>query len=657
MNTPIQTAFKGIRVSLQFITRIRYVEYLLLIILIFYKLVLFDKALGVPLIQMEREDVVIAIGSIFLCSFWILLLPLRGRIISVLLIDLLLTALIYSDLVYFRYFQDFISIPVLLQAGQVSSLGDSIKSLLYWGDLQYFIDQIILIPLGIFAFIKIGKMKKLSAKRPSTSHVKTCLFKLGLSAIIFALGVACTMLPIQNATKTWAKGIFVGNWWNVSLYNVTGLLGFHGYDVYRYAQEHWLSKTVLSEAEKKEVEDWFAEKKKEQAAAPKNNLFGAYKNSNIIVIQAEAFQNFVIGQKINGVEVTPNINKIMKESMYFSNFYHQTGQGRTSDADFSAHSSLHPLPTGSVFIRYPNHSYDMLPQILKDQGYSTGAYHAYDASFWNRYNMYNQMGYDRFYSKKDYTIDEPLGWSLGDASFFRQSVDYMKQNKAPFYSFLISLSSHHPYTLPEDHQVLDMGDLKGTIFGDYIQSLHYVDDAFGKMVEQMKSEGLWDKTILLFYGDHDNSIKEKGPMEQFLGRSLTDIEFEQIHNQVPMLVHLPDGAHAGVYDAVGGQLDMAPSLLYLLGIKPEDYYMMGNNLFTDDKKLVVFRTGAYTDGQYFFIPAADGNLDNGSCYDLKTGKTTSAAACRTNAERAKKQLEMSDKIILNDLLAEFRKKQ
>src|SRR5690606_17937437 len=129
------------------------------------------------------------------------------------------------------------------------------------------------------------------------------------------------------------------------------------------------------------------------------------------------------GKTISGQEITPNFNKLMGESLYFSNFYHQTGQGRTSDADFSSNSSLHPLPTGSVAVRYPHHTFDVLPQILKTQAsYTADAFHAYEGSFWNRNNMYQAMGYDRFYSKKDFQLDEPLGWSLGDKSFFRQSL-------------------------------------------------------------------------------------------------------------------------------------------------------------------------------------------------------------------------------------------
>ncbi|MGV2644337.1 sulfatase-like hydrolase/transferase, partial [Clostridium perfringens] len=134
---------------------------------------------------------------------------------------------------------------------------------------------------------------------------------------------------------------------------------------------------------------------------------------------------------------------------------HQTGQGRTSDADFVTHSSLLPLPTGSVFTRYADREYDSLPEILKEQGYGANVFHAYDSSFWNRTTMYREMNYDRFYSKKDFEMNDVQGWSLSDKAFFAQSLDAMKGIKEPFYSFLITVTSQHPYYVPKDGVKLD----------------------------------------------------------------------------------------------------------------------------------------------------------------------------------------------------------
>lgn len=653
------------------------IEYLLFIIFIFIKLRLIHSQLHARYIDMNMLDNIIAIGSIILISFWTLWLSPRARTIALAILNVLLTALIFSDLVYYRYFGDFITVPVLMQAGQVGELGKSIQSLLSLSDLWLFADWILWIVVMITSLIYRQRNRRYRGDpilrlypttpypggytRPIVTTPIGVRFTTGV--VTFMIGFVLTMGPIKHYTDTWAGELFEGNWWNMSLYNVTGLLGFHFYDTYRYAKEHVFDQQELSAEEMDEIKQWFASTHENRYQSDLDT-YGAYAGSNVIVIQAEAFMNFMVGQKIGDQEITPHFNKLMEDSLYFSNFYHQTSQGRTSDADFSAQASLHPLPTGSVFVRYPEHAYDALPDILRQNGYETAAFHAYEASFWNRTNMYKELGYDHFYSKKDYVLDEPLGWSLGDKSFFDQSVEMMSRNNEPFYSFLITLSSHHPYSLPASAQTLDTSSFEGTMFGDYLKSVHYVDAALGQLIEQLKDAGLWDRTILYFYGDHDNSIMEQEYYEKFLGTPLDDLDFHQISNQVPLLIHVPDGKLTGMHSEPAGQLDIAPTLLHLLGISTEQQYMMGNNLFANQQtdvstdrsleQLVVQRSGAFSTSHLYYIPSSDGRFEHGSCYDLKTRQLTDIEQCRVPFDEAKERLHISDTLITSDLIRKFR---
>ncbi|CAH1204097.1 Lipoteichoic acid synthase 2 [Paenibacillus plantiphilus] len=650
---------RGVTASLAFAKRMKGIDLLLFFVLMMLKLVMFDRFINVPNMAMNVDDVFTGLGALALVSFWTLWLPLRGRIVALVLLNLLLTGIIYSDLIYFRYFQDLISIPVLTQAGQVSSLGDSIGSLLYAADIWFFVDWLFIVPYAILVLFR-RKDKQLSLSFAKQQRWRRIILRFSISLIVFATGLTLVFVPVNIAKRTWAQGLFVGNWWNLSLYNVTGVIGFHGYDIYRYANQHWFDVKTVPPEQIEAAKQWFAERAGQREGLESDAMFGKYAGKNVIMIQAEAFQNFVIGRSVNGVEVTPNINKLLEESVYFSNFYHQTSQGRTSDADLAANISLQPLPTGSVFIRYSHHQFDSLPATLKDNGYSTSVYHAYDGGFWNRNTMYHNMRYDTFYNKKDYTIDEPLGWSLGDDSFFRQSIDKMTKQKQPFYSFLISLSSHHPYALPESYQKLDLGDYKGTMFGDYLQSIHYVDIAFGHMVERLKSEGLWDESILLFYGDHDNSIRDWEPFEKFMGKPLNDLDRLKILKQVPLLVHLPGGDQAGVYDDAGGQIDLMPTILHLLGISTADKYLIGTPLVLDKPlagKTMVLRNGAYTDGKVFYIPAEDGLPEHSKCLDAASGEPLDRNLCSDGAAAARKELVTSDLVVENDLIKAFRQKE
>ncbi|WP_145409422.1 LTA synthase family protein [Paenibacillus xylanexedens] len=635
--------------------------YLLFIALILLKLMWLHHNLHAYNITMGLLDKIIAIGSLLLISFWTWWLPHKGFKISLIALNLILTALIYADMVYYRYFQDFLTIPVLLQAKQVDALGDSIATLLQPGDLLFFADWIAFVIYGVARLLT----RRTRANRTSlygysdqpyghTRNKARTRRRFTAGGIALVLGLSLAVGPIYYYSKTWAKGLFDNNWWNVSMYNVTGLLAFHGYDLYNFAKDRIGSGPEADPADVDLVKSFFAERQN-QLPQTDSPLFGKYKGSNVIVVQGEAFMNFMIGQSIGGQEITPHFNELMKESQYYSHFYHQTGQGRTSDADFGANISLHPLPIGSAFVRYADHTYDSLPSILKDTGYSTNVFHAYESGFWNRYTMYQQMKYDKFYSKNDFAQDDPLGWSLSDVSFFRQSVEKMDSEVSePFYSFLITLSSHHPYALPVDKQQLDVGEFQGTMFGNYLQSVHYVDSALGGLVEDLKNRGLWDNTIFMFYGDHDNSIKEQAQYEKFLGRSLNQLDMEQIMNEVPLLVHLPDGAEAGTIDEPAGQLDITPSALHLLGLSDQSYYHMGNDVYDGSSRTVVLRNGAFTDGSVFYIPSDDYIYEHGSCYDLSTRGETDINACRAGHDEASKRLRVSDTVITYDLIARLR---
>jgi len=599
----------------------------------------------------------VAIGSLALLSFWTSWLPRRGQWLVLVLLNLLVSLLIFADLVYFRYFQDLITVPVLTQAGQMGALGDSIQTLLLPKDTFFFADLLLLIPLVVWGLFR-KRTKTFRALQLQQHHPSARRSRLLSGLAVAIIGAALVVLPIQHANKTWAAGLFEGGWWSVSLYNVTGVLGFHAYDLYRYADRHWLNNDELTTEQTEQVKHWFHERGLQRKQLESDPLFGAYRNSNVIALQLEAWQSFMIGKRIADQPITPNIDKLLEDSVYFDRFYHQTAQGRTSDADLAANTSLQPVSSGSVFFRYAQNKFDSLPELLGTQGYKTSVFHAYDGGFWNRNNMYRSLQYGAYYTKKDYVLDERVGWSLGDRSFFRQSVDTMKQDE-PFYAFLISLSSHHPYTMPSKEQKLNLGDLQGTLLGNYLQAVHYVDSAIGDMIAQLKSEGLWDKSIFLLYGDHDNSITDWAHYEQLLDRQLTELDRLQLEKQVPFIVHLPGGEHAGTRHQVGGQLDIAPTILHLLGISSEDAYMIGTPLITSDSpagsKQVVFRSGAFTNENVWFVPAADANAAHDRCYKLDSGTLLDATSCQKGKADARTELDMSDLLIEHNLIAKLRK--
>ncbi|MBW5445026.1 sulfatase-like hydrolase/transferase [Cohnella sp. CFH 77786] len=644
MLTQLQSAArKGLRISWNGFRYIPYGAAALLIVSMLFKLAYLDRHLNVGGMNHWKWEV--NLGAMMLATFWTAFLGPRARIASIVVLDLLLSAVIFSDLVYFRYFKDFISVPVLMQAGQVSSLQDSISSLIIYKDAIYFADLPFAILIAVWVFR--NSSPKRGYRPPGTRRFQLSI-RLLTGILAFAIGYQLIAIPVEQQKNGWAAGLFEGNWWNVPIYNVTGLFGFHGYDAYRYAKENWLGGGVTEE-QIQQAKDWINERRQLQKQAESDPLFGAYKGKNVLVVQAEAFQAFLINQKIGGQEITPNLNKLIGRSVYFPNFYHQTANGRTSDADFATSCSFQPVSSGSVFIRFASHEFDCLPQVLKAEGYGATVHHAYDGSFWNRNNMYHNMDYDKFYNIKDFKIDEPLGWSLGDKSFFRQTVQQIAdRDKYPFYAMAITLSSHHPYAIGKHD--LDVGNLNGTLLGTYIQAAHYVDEAVAVLVDELNKAGLWDDTILMFYGDHDNSINNWDDYAKLFGRPVTELEKSTILKKVPFFIHLPNDEHAGVNEKAVGQIDTEPTILHLLGIQAENYAMMGVSMMSSAPKNVVFRNGGFTDGNVFFVPGSEGILGRGTCYSMKDGSVQDASVCLPGAQQARTELQISDRIVDHDLV-------
>ena len=112
------------------------------------------------------------------------------------------------------------------------------------------------------------------------------------------------------------------------------------------------------------------------------------KGKNLIIVQVEALQQFVIDKTVMGQEITPNLNKLIKSSAYFNNYFYQIAAGGTSDAEFMSNNSLYPAPSGAAFFFYANNNYLSLPKALVKNGYETAALNGYYETFWNRNIMY-----------------------------------------------------------------------------------------------------------------------------------------------------------------------------------------------------------------------------------------------------------------------------
>lgn len=458
-----------------------------------------------------------------------------------------------------------------------------------------------------------------------------------LAAVIASIGLLVFAAPLLTSIvkgERWLTGDATSN---MREYYELGFWGYHGYD---------FGKGVVSIFREPGPSE--QDKALLQEASAEIGATNSGEQPNIILVQLESLQRSVIGQEIGGEEVTPYLNQLEEEMLYFPSFHHQTHEGRTSDAEFAINTSLHPLRTGSVYTRFPDSTFAPLPETLRQGGYDTAAMHAYEASFWNRNTVYENIGFSRFFSEKDYPDTEKIGMAINDEDFFRASVEHMQQLEEPYYAFMIALSSHIPYTIPEDKKELTLSGYENELLQNYYHTVHYVDGAVQVLVDELKQQDMWDDSLVIFYGDHDSGLTEQDrEMANKLDANGTTEQFE-LFREVPLWIKPPNLTEGKTVETVGGQIDLAPTILELAGI--DQGFMLGTSLLSDTERLVVFRDGSFRKDDLYFKPDLTTKPGTGECYSIESGEKIAGAECEPYIGDALDQLRISDTVIEDNAL-------
>ncbi|MCT4404269.1 LTA synthase family protein [Leuconostoc falkenbergense] len=550
--------------------------------------------------------------------------------------NLIQSVWLFANMLYYREFSDFLSMGILGSGSSTgNNLGKSIAAIIHWTDYLVFIDIIILIALVVFKQLTIdrkGVQKKFA--------ILTTLF--GVILMFVDYGIAST-----NRSGLLTRS-FDNNY-------IVKYLGLNEYAVFNAVQTY-----NQTESRKRAKPTDLAKVKKFVATQklPDNiQYYGTQKGKNVFMIHLESFQQFLIDYKVNGQEVTPNLNKFYHDqnTLSFDNFYNQVGQGKTSDAEMMQENSLFGLATGSAMVKYgTNNTFESLPAILGQRGYTTAAFHGDVASFWNRDNTYKSFGYDYFFSKSYYSnankANYNIGYGMKDKIFLRDSAQYIEQLPQPFYAKLITVTNHYPYDL--DKQNIDFPATKtgdNTVDG-YVQTAHYLDQSFGELMTYLKKVGLYNNSVFVLYGDHYGISENHQPaIAQLLGKDkVTNYDLANFQ-KVPFMIHAT-GLKGGINHTYGGEIDMMPTLLDVLGVPDDGMTMFGQDMLSSNYKgKVVFRDGdwitpTYTkfNNQYFNTQTGEQVTESSDKQLKKVAKTMSAYATKV--------LGYSDEVITGDLL-------
>jgi lipoteichoic acid synthase len=554
-------------------------------------------------------------------SYWLMMI-----------VDFIESVWIFANILYYREFSDFLSFGIIKGSGTVqNNLGKSLAEILHPLDLFVFIDIIILTLLLLFKFIKVDytPFKKKNA--------------LAITVLSFVLMFA--EFGVSNADRS---GLLTRTFDNNYIVKYLGLNEYAAFSAYQTHKESQ-TRAKAKPTDLDNVEKYL----KNNRVNPNMQYYGKAKGKNVFIIHLESFQQFLIDYKVNGKEVTPNLNKMYHNAntLSFDNFYHQVAQGKTSDAEMMLENSLFGLPEGSAMVTYGSqNTYQAAPAILAQKGYSTAAFHGDVPSFWNRDNAYKSWGYQYFFDS-NYYKEKPsysVGYGLKDKIFFKDAAKYIQKLPQPFYAKLITLTNHYPYELDKQNISFPATKTGDNTVDPYVQTAHYLDQAFGEFINYLTKSGLMKNSMIVLYGDHYGISQNHRPaIAQLLHKkNISSYDLAQFQ-KVPFMIHM-NGLKGGINHTYGGEIDVLPTLLHLLGIKDNDTIQFGNDLLSANRSQIVpFRNGDFVTPQYTDV---SGTVYNTSTGQVITPNAEQSKEIKTIQNHVNTELSLSDKVVLGDLL-------
>ena len=555
----------------------------------------------------------------------------RARGFAVVMSVFLLLA--YGDLIYLRYFGNILPVMAIGAGGQIWDVRDIIVKYTHAGDAW------LLLVVGVSLVSAVLWPRAPKGDAPLA-------LRGGLDVLATATCVAL-LLPIPGIVQSWMDS---DRSWRVlngtDAVQDSGIIVAHIKEVARSirdARQHG----SITDADLAKVKAYHAARALEPTNDPD---FGIARGTNLLILQVEAMQKWVIGAHDRGQELTPFLNRLHDRAWFFDHLYDETGDSSTSDCEYMVLNSQFPIPQGSVAFRRDENHFVTLLHAFKDAGYTTFAGHAYAAGMWNRAVLYPRYGFDQTAFRDELGDGPKLGWGIGDKLFFQRVEPRLEKLKAPFVSLLITLTSHGPYQyVPAAERKLSLGAIEGSDFGGYLHSMRYNDEAIEQLFGQLQKAKLLANTTVVIYGDHDSRMKFPQHLE--IDTDLTPDTQRRLAirdyttKQIPLLVVLPERLHAAprVVHTLGGQVDIGATIAHLFGLKRPASFI-GQSLVPERAGHASRIDGSGVDGQHIYIAPGGGR-----CETYPDLQHVELAACAELSKKTQEELNMSWNVTLLDL--------
>jgi lipoteichoic acid synthase len=541
-------------------------------------------------------------------------------------VNLALTGILFAVIMYYKYYGVIVTYHALKQVNQVTAVSNSVFSLMDPYFLFIFTDIIV---LAIILFRrKLAKTWKKGFERKEKRSLVALLF--GISVFLCLFNILPNRASMNDIVKAEEMGIL-------------------NYEVYTLFAQDKQELTPLDQITQASIDQLKGIQNSSTAF-----LSGKAKGKNVIIIQLESFQNFLINLHIDGKEITPVMNSLVKGNFYFPHFYQQVGQGNTSDAEFVVNTSLYIPPQGAATQMYTGKQLPSLPKLLQANSYDTATFHTNVVEFWNRGELYKALGFNRYYDKSFFGEEDKVFFGSSDEVLYAKTaaeLEKMDHKENSFYAQVISMTAHHPFTIPDYKYKMTLPDrYAGNFVGDYVRAQNYADYALGLFVEDLKKRGVWDNSLIFIYGDHVGlpvtslNRKERALMEEIYGH---EYGYNEMVN-IPLIVVSPGVTYPAEFKQLGGQVDLLPTIANMLGVPLENHLHFGQDIFNQTESNLLpeqyyLPKGSFVNSSELFMSGS--GFGDGKHYPISGDGSKPPEATESEFERALKLLHFSDSYV------------
>lgn len=637
-----------------------------------YVITILINSLLLRILTMKSFDAVFTIKPLiadlafilFVGSFVYLIKPNhhKKRFIYLLIVAFLLTLICIINSIYYTFYTSFSSISLIATSKFIVEVGDAVtQNVLQIKDLIYLWGPIVM----IMTYYKLKKEGYYKDKKRLNSTKKMMVKTIYVALILAGLFIInLSSLEVGRFMKQWNREYIVKRF---------GIFTYHLNDAVKSLEPKLVTLFGYDTA-KENFDQYFID----NPTIYKSNMYtNIFEGMNIIAIHAESIQTAAMEQVFNGLELTPNLNRLAREGIFFDHFYNQVSVGTSSDTEFTLNTSLMPSSIGTVFVNYFDREYISIPKLLQEKGYYAFSMHGNNGSFWNRNVMHKSLGYNKFYSKESFEIDDIVGLGLSDKSFFRQSINYIldiKEKHSPYYGTMIMLSNHTPFNDLDKYgnfavdiketvinpdgtsEVVTYPYMEETKLGNYFKSTHYADAAIGEFIQELDNNNLLENTVIIIYGDHDARLSKSNwnllynydkDSDSVLDESDPNyIDFNsysyELNRRTPFIIWTKERTFNRKVSSVMGAYDIAPTLGNMFNFK--NPYALGKDIFNHlDDNIVVFPNSNWLTNTVYY------NSQKGEYLTL-TNSIISSDYIDNNIEYTEKLLEVSNNIINYNLL-------